>query len=263
MYAPVAPVRILEQLALHSVLPNYMMIIGTDVHDATVKSYTHLLRSYPNRFVIMDNGVAEPGGRALSFDELQYRAHHLNVDVVVPPDVLGDRARTIDSYKECIDKNVYQRPLMRVIQGNDVDDVMKCINQFNRLNNNYGYWGIPRWITNQFGSRLQFLHEIRNVDPLGKIHLLGMSTNIHDDMLCVVQPNVMGIDSANPMVMARNKTPFSLDMYTHFPRDDYWEDVCLYELSAYNVDKVSRIISQRKDRRNVEEVRVNVLDHVQ
>ena len=70
-----------------------------------------------------------------------------------------------------------------------------------------------------------------------QIHLLGMSNNFVDDMACTSMPNVMGIDSANPMVMGyQGISIWDRVGIEHLPRGDYWECVTLNKCMEDNVD---------------------------
>ena len=187
-----------------------------------------------DEFIIMDNGVIEHG-EALPFGEVLNAAEIALPDCVVMPDVLGEFAATrklVESQKALIADSPY--PLMMVPQGIDLSGIIRCIDwlaeEVQPLWPDKNYWGIPRWIANKCRTRAPVINYINRlgIEPAPQIHLLGMSDHWEDDLACTIHANVIGIDSANPIVRGLadlNMKYLDVDpnCVTHLPRGDYWE----------------------------------------
>lgn len=232
-YSPVGPIRILECLQDAGVLGNYLLLVAPDVL-ADDMGYSLLLDNAhdpgnADEFIIMDNGVIERG-KALPFDEVLNAAEIALPDCVVMPDVLGEYAATralVESQINLISDSPW--PLMMVPQGKDLVGIVSCIDWLARevwpLWPDKNYWGIPRWIANECRTRAPVIDYINRLgmEPAPQIHLLGMSDNWADDLNCSIHANVIGIDSANPIVRGIMNHRMETDKPMHVPRGDYWE----------------------------------------
>ena len=242
-YSPVAPIALLEELYNRGLLDGYLLLLAQDVLDSPHK-YAELvgnIREYAtDPFIIMDNGVIELGAPIATARILE-AANIVEADCVVTPDILGDFEGTkklaMSPDVQLIAKDF---DLMLIPQGGTTHEVYDCIEFLSRA---FGqqYWGVPRWIANEFGSRYPFLNYINTYHNPRGIHLLGMSNNTLDDIHCARQPGIMGIDSANPLVLAMKG--ISMETGGHAPRDDFWETNSLTELMAYNVEYMHAALS--------------------
>lgn len=251
-YSPVAPIALLEQLYTQGLLGGYLLFLAHDVlkfPQQYVDLVSDLKIKYEDElFIIMDNGVIERGA-PVGTGELLEAANLVDANVVVAPDMIGDFAGT---KKLMMDRGValIQRDfhVMLVPQGKDLAEVCECINWMAEKfpsNGTPQYWGIPRWITNELGSRQGIIIYINIHYPKARIHLLGMSSYLQDDITCTKAQNVIGIDSANPLVMGYNNRRINTPEWpAHMDRGTYW-DACtrLNSMTKYNVEWVHSVIS--------------------
>jgi len=253
-YSPIAPIHLLEELFSKGILGNYLLLLAHDVlaHPQRYASLMDAMRdSNEHSMVIMDNSVVELGV-AMSLRDVIKAADITSANCIMTPDVLGNFSRTqavVEKWKTTLIECHY--PLMRVPQGSSIEDLLRCVEWLRftlPIDENLGdpeLWGIPRWITNKLGSRkslVEFIGRTSDVENVG-IHLLGMSQNFADDMVCANMPNVMGIDSANPLVAGLADLDFSLDKPKHLDRGDYWNTPKLTPMMISNVEYVQKYVS--------------------
>jgi len=176
--------------------------------------------------VIMDNGVIELG-KAMPFEHVVAAADIAMADCIVMPDVLGDFQATQQAVKAELSKmDDSDYPIMKVPQGEDPSAIVRCIEWLMDVvppkDGQLDYWGIPRWIANKHHTRKPYIEYINRVCQAPQIHLLGMSHNFPDDVACAHMDNVMGIDSANPIVCGLADRFMGFE-FEHMPRGDYWD----------------------------------------
>lgn len=262
-YSPVAPIRVLEDLAYEEVqqdkryLGDYLLLLAHEVLDNKA-AYRTLVGDVRHRhstgaFIMMDNSVVELG-KPMSVEEVIAAADVVLADVIMTPDVLGSFSRTqrvVEREAEQLLNSHYQ--LMRIPQGASNAELIECVDWLRTYiptmpthegEEGVEYWGIPRWITNQLGSRgplIQYICMTAETEP--RIHLLGMSKNIQDDLYCVRQPGVMGIDSANPLVNGYLGHTMRKDQSRHWERGDFWECTGANEIMINNVGLMHEWVS--------------------
>lgn len=210
-YSPVAGLKALEMLHDCKCLGSYLLVLAHDILENKseyAEFFEQLRFDFQGKmFIILDNSAIELGG-ALPAKYLGAAAKIVKASCIILPDVLNSAEDTVRasfagarSLKRSGDFG--DCAFMVVPQGNSVPQLYWCIQQLSLIPN-VRYWGVPRSITNTLGSR-EVLAEIltyNHVGPSGpSIHMLGMSSNLLDDIWCSAYPNVMGIDSANPIVM--------------------------------------------------------------
>ncbi len=237
-YSPIAPIAILERLQdieleiSEKLLGNYLLLLAHDVlehaeryRDLCVKvrdNYSHM----NDTFIIMDNSMVELG-KPMDIDHVIAAAMITNADCIMTPDVLGDADSTRRLIAEVTTSLLTCGfPLMRVPQGPNNGALVECV-EWIRVNlpiegEQPEYWGIPRWIATVLGSRIPIVQYINMTSDNARIHLLGTSTNFEDDCRCAMLPNVMGIDSANPLVMGYAGIDIS-QIWQHMERGNYWD----------------------------------------
>lgn len=237
-YSPVAPIHILQGLHHKGLLTDYLLLLAHDVlahpHEYEVLMEDMNVAFGHHPFIIMDNGVIELG-QPVTVGQLLWAADTVHASVVVSPDVLKDLTATKKLVMEQSSKIRAKYKMMLIPQGGDPGQVYDCIEwMHNKFPGNMQYWGIPRWMTNEFGSRLGIMQRINELGSNQWMHLLGMSEKRKDDLTCARMPDVIGIDSANPLVLgwAGNNiehTPL------HVPRNQYWEEARLNQQMCDNV----------------------------
>lgn len=232
VFAPVCPSRILKQLDPHNA-GNYHLLLAHDV--AKDPGYKEFFSKLFMSTVIMDNSVIELGN---AVDLSVIKAACLNVlpHTIVLPDVLLDARETVNSCKAALPvwreafKDVLAKPIeyssmkrgfMIVPQGKSIEEWAWCAEQF-KDEPDVNFWGIPRNLVKQIGTRRDAIIIAHALNPERVIHLLGFSDSIIDDVLCARNRLVAGIDSAVPLRVAQMSMALETD-----PRGDWW-DTCTF-----------------------------------
>ncbi len=248
-YSPIGPIKILQKLQASGHLGNYLLVLAHDVL-ANEADYVFLLDELTpgtqDPLIIMDNGVIELG-KALPFEQIVQAADIVQADCIVMPDVLGDLEATKDAVKaELFKIDDCDYPIMKVPQGEDPSAIVRCVDWLADVippkEGQLDYWGIPRWISNKQGSRKPFIEYINRVVHSPQIHLLGMSVNITDDIVCAHMDNVMGIDSANPLVSGLADRYMGINKYRHLDRGDYWDKTDINYNVLRNIEYVRNVL---------------------
>jgi len=250
-YSPIAPVHILQELLKQKQLSGYLLLLAHDVlahPDEYQQLESDMYEQNLDTFVIMDNGVIERGA-PVELSELLEAANLVDADVVVGPDVIGDLYATRRLMNEQANTIRMDYPIMFIPQGRNEFDLHACCefyaNTYEEIRSEplTSYWGVPRWIANELGSRRPMIDIIRRYDPYACIHLLGMSKNISDDLMCSQLMGVIGIDSANPLVMAHNNRVMGGADYVHFDRGNYWADAKVSSIMQHNIEWITHAVS--------------------
>jgi len=246
-YSPVAPPHLLWQLHKEGLLNSYLLFLAHDVLEQPEpyeRLATLMKTQEPSKeevFFMMDNSVIELGA-PMPIARVLEAAEIVGADVVMTPDILHDRDATLRLSLEAapiIQDAGFE--LMRIPQGKNYVELCRCIDLMMHdlppplESGGCYYWGIPRWIASALGTRRHIVEYIADRYGNCKIHLLGMSRNVVDDLECTSHPQVIGIDSANPCVAGHLGVELSLDAYVHWQRGDYWTTVNLNDTIQHNV----------------------------
>lgn len=234
-YAPIGSLDVLSQIQREQLSTNYWLFLAHEVLaypdefdrlSFHIRTNTTRKNPTPPPYIILDNSVIELGDPC-SGSALQEAAAIVQPDVMVLPDVLGDQKATQKAIHRYINNNLIPHDVMFVPQGSTSQELIDCATWIHQYASEEGfdpiYWGIPRWVANKFFSREPLIRIINELSGQHKIHLLGMSQNIRDDFKCLHLPNVMGIDSANPMVLGWKGVDMDW-VVNHVPRDGYLEN---------------------------------------
>ena len=246
-YSPVAPLPILHQLHKKGLLGNYLLLLAHDVVAAPRQYEEFAFDLGDEATIIMDNGVIE-NGEPVSLAVLLEAASIVNANIVVGPDSLGDYDETKKGYMENADFIREDYDLMLVPQGQSLEEICECIRWMDERfpeNGSERWWGIPRWIANELGSRqgpINYINNYARGNGDVRIHLLGMSRHLDDDIQCAKTLSVRGIDSANPLVLGYYNERINSPGTGHMKRRDYWNATELTELMEYNVEWVRSVI---------------------
>ncbi len=248
-YSPIAPLPLLEQLHDNQILGNYLLLLAHDVLEHP-RGYIDLIDAlepisphhidHGEQFIIMDNGVIELG-HALPVTEVIEAANLIDADCIIIPDVLGD---FVGTQKLVVSQSSVLRnsgfPLMKLPQGKNLTELISCADWMRSYlpvpKGDPDYWGVPRWISNKLGTRASMVYYIGMRDPDPKIHLLGMSRNLDDDMFCTTMRGVMGVDSANPLVVGYAGLSMTTGHYRHIDRGNLWQITELRDQVVENVE---------------------------
>lgn len=255
-YAPVAPIEILEDMKEKDLLGPYHLVLAHEVlkdpsryqrlFDVVDENH-HTIRGDATQvrtpFIIVDNGSAELGS-SLPAQHLAEVFHLLKANCVVLPDVMGKAEDTVRASMLGADALIKHGvgPFMAVPHGESIPQLHWCTQQLSLIPS-IAYWGIPRIIANTLGTRSVLEHILGMGQPLQpNIHLLGMSTNLKDDINCCFAPRVMGIDSANPIVLGLNNYELFYDEYEHMTRDVFDEQKALNTTAIRNIERLRRVL---------------------
>jgi hypothetical protein len=242
-FCPVVPSRMIMPMGRDGILGNSHLLLAHDVaEDRHYRVYfnEHVPDAAVDLF-IMDNSVVELGTAKLlptmqkaldSFDRQRV--------IAVLPDVLKDGPATVTAtwaaYQDWLQmaKDMCAE-LMVVPQGKDWYEWAACAEELAYLNY-VNWWGIPRNLVEVCGTRRKAVELASFLNPHRKIHMLGFSDDLSDDMLTARKyPSVRSIDSAVPIRAASLGLEFSLSLKIP-PRGDWW-DTGVYnsELTIKNV----------------------------
>jgi hypothetical protein len=244
-YSPVAPISVLQGLYDRNILGDYLLLLAHDVIKNPY-AYEEMVEVVMPSTIIMDNGVIE-NGTPVSLDELMEAASIVDADIVVGPDMVGDFVGTKKLMIEQADFILENYQLMLIPQGDSYHEICECIRWMDERFHTVGdmWWGIPRWITNKLGSRsapITYINNYCRAEGQTNIHLLGMSKNLDDDIMCAKTLSVRGIDSANPLVCGW--LGYSIQHGVHHDRGIYWEECKeVTDLMAQNVEFIRHAIN--------------------
>ncbi len=247
-FAPIGPIAILKDLKRIGCLGYYHLLLAHDVL-ANKDAYYELFQDQTMRqaFIILDNSTIElehPIGRY----DLEQAADLVSADVICIPDKLMNSIETIRMFNayfqddEELPDQLYD--YMAIPQGETIEAFGACVETMWKSGHRFDYWGVPRAIANEFGSRKTAINSITAIDTrdVANIHLLGMSKNYKDDIECCRDIRVMGIDSANPLVMGQ-QDKWLLRDYEHMDRGDYWQDTKVTRTTINNIIQLRSLIA--------------------
>lgn len=183
-------------------------------------------RSREGDYIILDNGAAE--GVEFGPKHLHTIAEFLGANEIVVPDVLGDTEETL---ARALAFSRYARPefrYMAVIQGQSVDEALKCLNAFTSMPT-LAYVttiGIPRILSTTVHKNFrltlaEFITE-QHLDAALEYHALGASAFIREVILLSEYEVIRGIDTSMPIYMGLEGLDIRTDAY--IPRPEGYFD---------------------------------------
>lgn len=241
-FAPVGPLGVLRELPRET-LGNYHLLIAPKILE-NPEGYEEFFKRQD--FVIVDNGVIELG-YPMSVQQLYRAATIVRADVIVLPDTIDDLKMTTKQAHQnvgafrSVDPN-RKFKLMGVIQGIDYAECHACARAFMALG--VDWFGVPRGLTPNLGSRVSLVRELLDLYPKMPIHVLGFSENIRDDIMAAAVPGVVGMDAATPLWYGNlqhtlPQTPPTVAGYGRRP-EGYWQSSGASYEANYNVGVVRR-----------------------
>jgi hypothetical protein len=248
-FAPVVPIEVARAMEEHKPgsIGNYHLLLAHDVLERP-DDYAEV---YGNKdyTILMDNSLVELGYPLPLYDVLA-ACKIVGAQYAILPDVLGDYEGTVERTEAALtewnnlsDEERGDVQLMPVIQGNSHREHINFLCRFAGRMDVAGFC-VPRVIADRQGSRK---HIIAEATKFTRVHLLGFSNNLWDDIACARMPNVAGIDSAVPVRLGLKGHIMSFDTpqdpglrgfywdnpfehcttskILHLTRDDYLQDV--------------------------------------
>lgn len=262
-FGPVAPVHILQEMMSRDprgIFGDYHLLLA---HHTVEKpgEFRKLFQEHRrNRYawnpmqIIMDNSLVECKF-AVDFNMVKEATQIIQEllpdgSTIIPvlPDRMGDGLGTMQDTQEAYEKWDLQMPgngLMLVTQGKDWQEFTTVVNHFfveaRERYPRITWVGVPRKLVEALGTRLEAVAYIKMVAPHVKIHLLGFSDDVWDDLVCARLKGVLGIDSAVPVRHPGIFTPTSITP----PRDgtNWWTEGKLTEDAITNIANVRKWIS--------------------
>ena len=243
-FAPVAPAKVVSYLS-PGACGDYHLLLAHDVASKeNIQDYRTFFGRHRNMTIIMDNSVIETGN-AVDLKIVRQACMAVDTTSVVLPDVLLDGKATVESCQKALEEwpatfsdlfgHRTDRGFMIVPQGKTLQEFAWCASQFadNPLIN---FWGIPRNLVGYHGSREKAIDIAHALNPTRRIHLLGFSDDICDDVICAKDRRVEGIDSAVPLRAGSLgiELQFNTDM---LPRGDWWNTAVHVPMMDTNIEK--------------------------
>lgn len=195
------------------------------------------------QIVILDNSVIELGN-AVVLDWIKRAAEIVQPNVVVLPDVMLKAEATanmlvnsIDQWTEALAPIIQcDWSFMFVPQGTNIRDFVWCAEHLVH-DRRIKWWGVPRNLVKALPqhSRSEATLLLNSLNPRRKIHMLGFSDNMVDDLFTANLKEVHSIDSAVPL---RIKYPFQISCEPE-PRGDWWELAEFNDIIHHNVRRAT------------------------
>lgn len=235
-FAPVCPIHIYEGLEQSNkkALGDYFLLLTHDV-IANEERYANFFKDR-DCTLILDNSVIELGD-ACTASALYRAANIVNATCVAIPDVLKQGERTLNAARLFLSewKMLDQKKdfsLMFIPQGFNARDFEHCIHTaMVEFGDKFDWIGIPRNLTGRvYDSRETAVKYILSLNQYKlyqqKLHLLGFSDNVKDDMAVCHKfaDEIEGIDSAVPLRMGKLAWK-DLDQLP--ARGTWWEEVVM------------------------------------
>jgi hypothetical protein len=262
-FSPVAPVGILEYLDDLGIMGEYHLLIADKVLNSPGR-WKQLFDGRRERgfndFIMMDNSLIELG-RPLPPELLVQAVEIVHANTIVLPDSYGQMEETVE--RSIVGAEILKDMLpdyctfQFVVQGTSVAEALEGIRMIgsyvlipgvSSLLDAVTHLSVPRVFCDTTGSRKRLIEEL--YARFGKkIHLLGFSENICDDVESAQLRGVTGIDSAMP-IWAGMKQAILPKQPTHSGVDglrrpsDYWtwgaQEVAMAPEVIMNLFRVNR-----------------------
>lgn len=241
-FAPVCPPQILQALKNYGRLGDYHLLLAHDIVAKEVDYHTIFDRpKHSPMTIILDNSVIELGG-AVDLDVIVAAAKVVKPTTTVLPDVLLKSAETVSACQKALDvwtdrfqKEGLEPDFMIVPQGMRMWSWVRCAEAFaddKRIN----FWGIPRNLTekSEMKTRRGFASILRAINRHRKIHLLGFSNNLVDDIQSAHEDGVMGIDSAVPIRAVNQGYGCNIEAFDNAPKRENWWEEAKFDMAMLN-----------------------------
>ena len=246
IFLPVAPPHMLTKLG--DDYPGHFYLAHEVVKDAQAYRdlHTRVLASNPTGIhTILDNSVIELGG-AVDLEMVSEALDATQARVVVLPDVLEQGEATAEAvathgahwFNELV-KVKTDVQMMAVPQGETLQAWVKCLEDIMLAHPWIQWIGIPRNTPGRIiDSRRHLISIVRAIAPRAKIHLLGFSENMADDLVSALHDGVTSIDSAVPARVEQ----FRFGMTTEPRPANWWDEGTLSWEQARSIEYVNRVL---------------------
>jgi len=244
-FAPVVPFHFYQQFLLHNYIPQSILLLAHDV-VAHPQEYEELFMDvrWKNTTIFMDNSLVELKKAVdinMVHEAVEIVGPHKRRVVVICPDVMAEAQAsaklTKDSWPEWAWKFRNFEKLV-VIQGSNMPGFIGCAEELAELDPEWV--SIPRVTEGLWGyHRRELIPYIKAIFPGSKIHLLGFSDYIWEDLRAAGHPDVRSIDSAVPFRMATN------DILSEQipPRGNWWDTAQFSKDCLPRVERINSLIN--------------------
>lgn len=222
-FAPVVPFHFYRQFLVNGYVPDSILLLAHDV-TAHADEYRELFQDpkWNDTTIFMDNSLVELKQAA----DIKMVKDAVDIVgrpqvVVICPDVMAEAQASAKLTKDAWEEWSWvfrdHRKLV-VLQGSTMEGFLGCAEELEELDPDWV--SIPRVTESLFGyHRRELIPYIGAIFPAARLHLLGFSDYIWEDLRAAAHPRVSSIDSAVPFRMSTNnvlseKIP---------PRGDWWE----------------------------------------
>lgn len=246
-FGPVAPIHVVNKLS-PAACGDYHLLLAHDV-AANAREYGQFFNSRRNMTIIMDNSVIELGN-AVDLKIVHKACEAVDSTTIVLPDVMLEGKETVESCAAALLSWPSQfvdlfgtradRGFMIVPQGRSLEEFAWCASQFAH-HPSINFWGVPRNLVKEIGSRARAIDIVSALNPTRRIHMLGFSDNVCDDVICAKDRRVEGIDSAVPLRAGNLGIDFNFNTVMP-PRGDWWDNASHVPLMDDNIINYSRWI---------------------
>lgn len=211
------------------------------------KEYRRFYRSRNRQtLLILDNStneLLEP----CSLEDIKSAAFHIEPDLVVAPDYLGDKESTLAALNSAED-TFGKDKIIPVVQGDSMEEVVDCVLAYR--NRKYKLIAVPYDLLSSRAVSVETMaawrvRVISVIKDYGmNIHLLGMNT-LDELVLYKAIPNIISIDTGSPVMHGLKGFKFGQDsiLDKHTPTLSRMEDTEDLTLVHYNIGYLKGLLS--------------------
>ncbi len=230
--ATIAPTRHLS----HLMCEGYIFALGQELFRDEIYYTWHIDAARSGRFIIVDNGAAEPEGEREAFYVIAHASLGIYADEVILPDKLRDATWTIEHALDGdVLRAVPQHKRFVVPQGGSWYEWKDCLRTLVSVANPVTI-GIAKWIEGELPDgrpqALEFIKEM-GLHKQCNIHLLGVYAKPFEEVTEAIRvlPSIRGIDTGAPIAYAQQGAEISDD--EHYSLQ--WEADVHYTLAIENM----------------------------
>lgn len=260
-FAPIAPLHIYRQMQEEGILGSYHMLLAHEVAD-DLEGFQKIFNNLESkdaenqtgtsdRQLILDNGTVEMG-EPMPVSQIADAVEAVDPTFVILPDYLKEYTQTIDAIELAVSDEggwlAFSDRFMLCPQGATEDEILKCAHHvINIMGVPIKLLGVGRWTANAFGTRKRLINRLADAFPNIPIHVLGFSENIRDDIKCSHLRNVIGIDSARPILLGLEGIEFTQESPKDRPHRETskaWAESDITDVMRFNLACARKWIEQ-------------------
>lgn len=217
-FALIVPLMQLDYLPRSAKHLGYHMALGQALVQSRAyrKYYRRLGRR--DRFIIVDNGAAEPEAERVPFSNVRDAAEEIGADEIILPDVIRDCSATLTEISKH-EKIIREIPPYRrfvVPQGETIEEWSFCLTEISRMID-FATIGIPKHLERLDDGRRSAVAAVRSMHQFDScpLHYLGIWENPLQEIrrMCRQRWPIRGIDSGAPIAYAQKNQP--MDISSH------------------------------------------------